>query len=86
MQQRNRHPSPYRKQPKPLSKSRWTFSLVTDGFLVPNEVSYAQPDFTADHNWLHLEARYNSENLQTGSLWFGYNFSAGKKLVLMSPR
>jgi hypothetical protein len=32
--------------------------------------------------WLHLEARYNYENLRTGSVWVGYNFSAGKKLVL----
>ena len=31
---------------------------------------------------LHLEARYNYENLRTGSVWFGYNISAGKELVL----
>ncbi len=40
------------------------------------------PVFSANRNWLHLEARYNYENLRTGSLWVGYNFSAGKKLVL----
>ena len=40
------------------------------------------PVFTADRDWLHLEARYNYENLETGSLWLGYNFSAGHKLVL----
>ncbi len=37
---------------------------------------------TADHQWLHLEARYNYENLHTGSLWAGYNFTAGKTLQL----
>jgi len=37
---------------------------------------------TADHNWLHLEARYNYENLRTGSLWTGYNFVAGHEFVL----
>jgi hypothetical protein len=49
---------------------------------VPEGQSYVSPDFTADHNWLHLEARYNFEALKTGSLWAGYNFSVGKKLVL----
>jgi hypothetical protein len=39
------------------------------------------PNFTADRDWLHLEARYNYEALKTGSLWLGYNFSAGEKLV-----
>lgn len=49
---------------------------------MPNDQSYVSPTFTADRNSLHLEARYNYENLRTGSLWVGYNFSAGKKLVL----
>jgi hypothetical protein len=41
------------------------------------------PIFTADRNErLHLEARYNYENLETGSLWMGYDFSVGHKLVL----
>ena len=49
---------------------------------MPDGPSYVSPDFSADHSWLHLEARYNYEALETGSLWVGYNFSAGKKLVL----
>ena len=53
-----------------------------DGYIIPDGTSYVDPVFTADRNWLHLEARYNYENLRTGSLWAGYNFSAGKKLVL----
>ena len=33
--------------------------------------------------WLaDLEARYNYEALETGSVWAGYDFNAGKKLVL----
>jgi hypothetical protein len=60
----------------------WDYSLTVDGFIVPDDVSFASPTFTADHNWLHLEARYNYENLRTGSLWIGYNFSAGKNLTL----
>jgi hypothetical protein len=60
----------------------WAFSLTTSGYIVPDGQSYVSPDFTADRGWLHLEARYNNEALKTGSLWAGYNFSAGKKLVL----
>jgi hypothetical protein len=55
----------------------WEYTLTIDGYIVPNGTSYVNPVFTADHNWLHLEARYNDENLRTGSLWVGYNFSRG---------
>ena len=64
------------------SAAPWAFNFVTDGYIVPNDQSYANPTFTADRKWLHLEARYNYENLRTGSLWAGYNFSVGKTLVL----
>jgi len=64
------------------SKNPWAFNFTILGYPIPNETSYANPTFTADRHWLHLEARYNYENLNTGSLWVGYNFSAGKKLVL----
>jgi hypothetical protein len=60
----------------------WEFSLTTSGFIVPRGESYVSPDFSADHGWLHLEARYNDEALKTGSLWVGYNFNVGKKLVV----
>jgi hypothetical protein len=66
----------------PPSKHPWTFSLIMDGYIIPDEESFANPNFTADHGWLHLEARYNSEDLRTGSAWIGYNFTAGKKLIL----
>jgi hypothetical protein len=60
----------------------WEFNLSVSGYDVPNGQSYASPTFTADHDTLHLEARYNYEGLRTGSLWIGYNLSVGKKLVL----
>ena len=47
-------------------KNPWAFSLITDGYIIPNQDGYASPNFTADHGWLHLEARYNYENLRTG--------------------
>ena len=64
--------------PTPPSAEPWAYSLTTDGYIVPHGQSYVSPVFTADHRWLHLEARYNYENQRTGSLWAGYNFSTGK--------
>ena len=64
--------------------NQWSFSLATSGYLVPHDQSYVSPTFTADHRWLHLEARYNYEYQRTGSLWAGYNFSVGDKLAARS--
>jgi len=60
----------------------WAFSLTTAGYIVPRGESYVSPDFTADRGALHLEARYNNEAVETGSLWAGYNLKTGEKLVL----
>lgn len=62
--------------------NEWSFSLATFGYLVPNDLSYGSPILAADHDWLRLEGRYNYENQKTGSLWAGYNFSAGHDLKL----
>ena len=58
----------------------WSFSAYATTYIVPDFREYVQPTFTADRGWLHFEARYNYENLDTGSVWLGYNFSGGKKL------
>jgi hypothetical protein len=60
----------------------WSFSLAGYGYIIPDDQSYFSPTFRADHKWLHLEARYNYEDRETGSLWLGYNFSVGEKVVL----
>jgi len=64
------------------STNAWTFSAFAYIYFVPNDRDYVNPILTADHNWLHLEARYNYEARETGSLWAGYNFSFGRRLVL----
>jgi hypothetical protein len=64
------------------SKAPWSASLVVSGYIIPDQDGYASPVFTAAHGRLHLEARYNDENIRTGSAWMGYNFTAGKKLEL----
>ncbi len=61
----------------PAEAEPWEYNLTVDGYIIPDGTSYVDPVLTADHNWLHLEARYNYENLRTGSLWAGYNFSWG---------
>lgn len=68
--------------PKAVAKVPWKISITVDGYLLPDRDGYVNPNVAADHGWLHLEARYNYENLRTGSVWFGYNFRAGKELVL----
>jgi hypothetical protein len=49
-------------------------------YLVPDDRDYVQPTFIADYDWLHVEARYNYEDFDTGSVWAGYNFGGGEKL------
>lgn len=61
---------------------QWAFSFNIAGYIVPHDRSYASPTFSADRRWLHLGARYDYEDKETGSLWVGYNFSFGDKLVL----
>ena len=58
----------------------WSLSLSATTYVVPDFREYVQPTFTADRDWFHLETRYNYENLNTGSIWLGYNFSGGEKL------
>jgi len=68
--------------PPASTAKAWDFNLTIDGYVLPDQDGYASPTFAANRDWLHLEARYNYENLRTGSLWIGYNFNAGKKVVL----
>ncbi len=59
---------------------KWSFSASVMGYLVPDSRDYVQPTFTADRGWLHLEARYNYESLNTGSAWLGYSLGGGQKV------
>jgi hypothetical protein len=66
-------------QPSPDS---WSFTTYIDGYIAPHSSFLASPIFTADHDHLHLEARYGYEDRYLGSLWAGYNFTAGTSLKL----
>jgi hypothetical protein len=58
----------------------WSFSAAAYAYFVPDSKDFLLPVATADHGMLHLEARYQYEDLDTGSVWAGANFSGGKDL------
>lgn len=62
-------------------EGKWSFSVAAYTYIVPDSRDYVQPTVTADRGWLHLEARYNYEDQETGSAWIGYNFSGGEKFA-----
>jgi hypothetical protein len=62
------------------AESRWNLSASAYYYFVPDDVGYLQPTFAADRERLHLEARYNYEGLDTGSMWIGYNLHASKEV------
>jgi hypothetical protein len=59
---------------------KWAFSASAYTYFLPEADDYVQPTFTADRASLHLEARYNYEDLATGSVWLGFNFAGGEKI------
>ena len=59
----------------------WSFSASAAAYLIPGPDDYVQPTLTADHHWMHLEARHNYEAVGATSLWFGYNFSVGETVT-----
>jgi len=64
-----------------LAPPSWDFSLTLDGNFIPQNPFYLSPTVTADHGWLHLEARGKYESQHSGSLWVGHNSSFGEQWV-----
>jgi hypothetical protein len=62
----------------PAEDSAWSFTAAAYTYILPESDDYVQPTVSANRGRLHLEARYNYENLDTGSAWLGVNFGAGK--------
>ena len=60
---------------------RWEFGASAYQYFVPDDRNYVQPTITADRGALHLEARYNYEAQDTGSLWAGYKLAGGEELA-----
>lgn len=59
------------------AQDNWKFNLEGDFYFT--DPFFVLPLITADKDWVHLEARYNYEELKTFSGWLGYNFSGGNK-------
>lgn len=67
------------------AKEPWVFNADVSAYFFPDDF-FLLPVVTADHNHLHLEARYNYEDEQTASLFGGYNLEFGNKFsVAITP-
>jgi hypothetical protein len=55
----------------------WELYAAGYGYIVLEDDDFVTLSFTADRGRLHLEARYNYEDLDTGSLWAGFNLAGG---------
>lgn len=60
----------------------WTFGVEGYQYLVPGENDYLMPIVTADRGGLHLEARYQYEDLDTTSAWVGWTLESGDLVSL----
>jgi hypothetical protein len=58
----------------------WAFDLGAAVWIVPDQSDFILLQLYADRGALHFEARYNYEDLQTGSAWVGWTFSFDGKL------
>jgi len=77
-------PAPKQEQAPPAKEPSWGFSFEAYSFTVPDDHSYVQTTIAADRDQLHLEARYNYEDIDTASVWVGWNlgFDVGDKVAL----
>lgn len=62
--------------------SAWDLSTELYFYYLPNDDFFLLPIFYADHDRLHLEARYNYEDLRTLSLFAGWSFGYGEAVQL----
>lgn len=59
----------------------WSFRFASYLYL-QEEQDFLLPILSADRGSLHLEGRYQYEDLETGSLWAGWTFATGTRLRL----
>ena len=68
--------SAYAQEPDTTVRSRWDHGLSGWFYIMKDDFKFS-PIYAVNKDWLHLEARYNYEDMNTFSAWFGYNFSGG---------
>ena len=66
----------------PREESGWSFRVMTFSYFVPGDRNFTGGVAAADRGGLHLEGRYNYEDLRTGSFFAGWNLAAGKALEI----
>lgn len=55
----------------------WQVALYLDGYMLMGESGYLVPTVFADKGPIHLEARFNYEDFNTASAYFGWAFRWG---------
>jgi hypothetical protein len=68
--------------PAPENPPAWTGSVAGNAYIFPSKGDFGVGVARADGGKLHLEARWNYEAQDTGSLWGGWNFSSGDTVEL----
>lgn len=63
------------------SSSDWSFAAAGYYYILPDEENTATILGYADYKSFHMEARYNYEDVKTASVFGGYRFEAGNKLI-----
>ena len=66
----------------PPAPPAWTATVSLSQFFFPNESDVFQPTLEIDRGALHLEARYNDEDLRSSAAFVGWNLSFGTKVTL----
>ncbi|HEU4383734.1 MAG TPA: hypothetical protein VFR85_09545 [Anaeromyxobacteraceae bacterium] len=61
----------------------WSWEASAYQYFLPRDADFLLGIAKADRGGLHLEARWNYEDLRTGSLWAGWNFETGEALKLL---
>ena len=59
----------------------WAYSATAQYYSFRDQDDFTLAVATAEHGPLHLEARYNYEAIDSGSLFAGWKFSGGEKLT-----
>jgi hypothetical protein len=62
-------------------RNRWSYSATGMYYSFRDQDDFLLAVATADRGPLHLEARYNYEAIDSGSLFVGWKFSGGEKLT-----
>ena len=59
----------------------WTAEVDLSLWLPPDDSNFLLLQASADRGPLHLELRYNYENLETGSAWIGWTVEGGESVA-----